>query len=91
MTTPTSPDPMNAPASGSGRPPTQVRFETDRVDHPRWALWTAQGRRFLCRALLVLAALWIFGGMLFFGIRFGAEFYRANQGAIQAFLNGLFH
>ena len=35
---------------------------------------------------LALAAAWIFGGTLFFFIRFSSIFYRANQSAIDSVL-----
>lgn len=38
----------------------------------------------LGKAGLYLAALWIFGSGLFFLVRFTAEFYRANETAIDS-------
>jgi hypothetical protein len=33
-----------------------------------------------------VAALWIFGGMFFFFLRFSAVFYHANKAAVDSFL-----
>ena len=44
------------------------------------------------RSLLLLAAVvWVFGGMLFFFLRFSFRFYEANQRAIEHALDRLLH
>ncbi|HEO70426.1 MAG TPA: hypothetical protein ENN80_04125 [Candidatus Hydrogenedentes bacterium] len=39
--------------------------------------------------LIWLAVLWVFGGMLFFFVRFSQVFYQSNQDAIHALLGRL--
>jgi len=47
-------------------------------------------RDFLRFMATVLTALWIFGGMTFFFLRFSAIFYQANQAAIHQLLERVF-
>ena len=58
---------------------------------PRLSRGAAACRAGLRYALIALAAVWIFGGMLFFFLRFSAVFYRANEPAIQHVFDRLFH
>ncbi len=39
--------------------------------------------------LLILLGIWIFGGSVFFFVRFGFEFYYANQASIDALVRGI--
>lgn len=70
-------------SEGTRYPRVTIAFERPRAPrYPRLAHARHVGETVLRYLGLALAGLWVFGGALFFLIRFSYRFYVANEGAI---------
>lgn len=73
------------------RPPVAIHFAPGRPPMwPRLMPWRRTGKVAARYLLLAMAFLWVFGGTLFFMLRFIFLFYGANQRPIQSLFDRLF-
>lgn len=89
-----SPSPKRPPVNADKglQPLARITFETPEPPrYPRLVPLRRASRTALRSLLLLAAVVWVFGGMLFFFLRFSFRFYEANQRAIEHALDRLLH
>lgn len=75
------------PSLAPRRPPVTVTFEVPGAPRrPRLARYLTPVQRTSYYVLFTVAAVWVFGGMLFFFVRFSTVVYLDNQHAIRSAL-----